>query len=180
MGSYGAFTTTDLKGHDVLHVKRTVASLAAFGSPVVVRTSADLLKRNLSGLSTAARQKHSDRARFGGAQKGRLLYVASGPVVLAYLGVHVPPAPGPVICEAFAALEAGSDEQHALMQLYLLEAAQELSVEALQRKGTTGQIAWATDDDQFRTVLATLGFQSSAKPAHSDCNRTHYLEATLI
>lgn len=179
LGRYGASTTTDQNQHDVLHLSRTVASLTGFGSPVRIVTSADLKQRDLQGLTAGARAKHTQRAQLGGAAKGRLLYVASGQTVLAYLGVHVPPKPGPIICEAFAAVEAATDRQYALMQSYLLEAAEELSVEALKRSGEVGQIAWATDDHEFRKALAELGFQTAAKPVHSDCNRAHYVEATF-
>jgi hypothetical protein len=179
LASYGAETTLDDKHHDVLHLSRTVAPLAGLATPVRIKTSADLDQRDLKGLSAEARSKHKERAKLGGATKGRLLYVASGPTVLAYLGVHVPPAPGPIICEAFAAAGGASNRQYAVMEGYLLEAAQELSVKALNRTGSLGQIAWATDDDAIREALEKLGFQPAGKPAHSDCNRTHYLEATF-
>lgn len=156
-----------------------MAPLHGFATPVRITTSADLGKRHLKGLSAEARSKHTERAKLGGASKGRLLYVASGQTVLAYLGVHVPPTPGPIICEAFAAVEEASDRQYAVMESYLLEAAQELSVEELKRSGSVGQIAWATDDDAIRQALGKLGFQPAGAPAHSDCNRAHYLEATF-
>lgn len=179
MASYGAYITIDKNDHDVLHLSRTVASLSGFPNPVRIITSAELGKPDLQGLSSAARSKHTHRAKLGGAKKGRLLYVASGQVVLSYLGVHVPPEPGPIICEAFAAVEQASGSQSTRMQANLLEAAQELSVKALKRTGQVGQIAWATDDDELRKALQTLGFQPAAKPDHSDCNRAHYLEATF-
>jgi hypothetical protein len=180
MASYSARAGTNADGHHVLHVSRILAPLGEFPTPVVVRSSADLKAPDVSGLSAAARKAHGERAALGGAQKGRILYVAVGRRVLAFLGVHVPPAPGPIICEAFAAVEKATDEQETLMRFHLLAAAQELSTEALGRHGERGEVGWATSEDDVRELLTALGFRPAPKPRHSDCNRPHYLEGTFL
>jgi hypothetical protein len=91
----------------------------------------------------------------------------------------VPPASSPIICEAYAAVEAADDSQYELMRAHLLGAAQELSVEALGRAGKNGSLAWGTNDKSIRDEMLKIGFSSTRKPRKSDCDRTYYLEATL-
>lgn len=179
MGAYNARTTKNSDGEDVLHISRTLAPLVGFAGPVVVRSSADLRGPRLGGFTADAATIHSSRADHGGAAKGRLLYVASGRAALAFLGVHVPPHPGPIICEAYAATESANDSQYELMRAHLLAAAQELSVEALDRSGKTGHLAWATNTKEIREELLAIGFRTARKPRKSDCDRKHYLEAIL-
>jgi hypothetical protein len=100
-------------------------------------------------------------------------------VVFAFLAVHVPPAPGAIICEAYAALEEASESQFEVMRAHLLAAAQELSGEALGRTGKHGNLAWATNTAAIRDELRGIGFRPTRKPAKSDCDRQHYLEANI-
>lgn len=179
VGAYNAKVTANEGGEDVLHVSRTLARVAGLPSPIVVRTSADLLTPALGDFTEESRRAHSVRADHGGAAKGRLLYVASGKVVFAFLGIHVPPTPGPIICEAYATSERVSETQFSLMRAHLLAAAQELSSESLQRAGRIGSLAWATNDRANLSELHAIGFQTARKPAHSDCDRTHYLEGNF-
>lgn len=179
MGAYNAKVTVNGAGEDVLHLSRTLARITGLPSPIVVRTSADLSTSVLVDFNEASRRAHGVRADHGGAAKGRLLYVASGKVVFAFLGVHVPPAPGPVICEAYAASERVSETQFGLMRAHLLAAAQELSVDSLQRDGKVGRLAWATNHGANLAELHAIGFQAARKPTHSDCDRAHYLEGNF-
>jgi hypothetical protein len=179
VGAYNSRVTANDAGEDVLHIIRTLARIAGLPSPIVARTSADLSAPSLIDFTEESLRAHSVRADHGGAAKGRLLYVASGKVVFAFLGVHVPPAPGPIICEAYATPRLVSDTQFSLMRAHLLAAAQELSLESLQRAGRAGPLAWATNDGANLAELHAISFQAARKPAHSDCDRTHYLEGSF-